>query len=177
LTCTGAHRLTGKNCIRFTAISSQFLEVGQVYISALTFGYIANYQANWPLMQSFFKTAFPYADDIMNLPVRDLKSALPFYQTVMGFTVVTENESPVKSAILLRDQTEIGLSENGGEPEQEGCFFEVDNVETAFAELKANGLEREEANYRVDEYGGKKFKVFFVVAPDGLCFCIGERVG
>jgi len=63
----------------------------------------------------------------------------------------------------------------GGDPTQDGCFFEVDNLEAAFAELKANGLGKEEANFRVDQHGTTAYRVFFVVAPDGLCYCLGER--
>ncbi|BCM88921.1 hypothetical protein IAD21_00763 [Abditibacteriota bacterium] len=127
-------------------------------------------------MKAVFKTAFPYADDKMGLPVRDLEVALPFYTSVMGFSLVSRVEEPQKSAVLERDRIQIGLSENGGEPEQEGCFFEVDDVETAFAELKANGLDRDDADFRIDRHGDKSFKVFFVVAPDGLCYCLGELV-
>jgi catechol 2,3-dioxygenase-like lactoylglutathione lyase family enzyme len=127
-------------------------------------------------MSAVFKTAFPYADDAMNLPVANVADAIPFYETVMGFRVVTRKDAPHNSAVLARDEIQIGLAENGGDPAQEGCFFEVDNAEAAFAELKANGLGREEAEFRVDRYGDKSFKVFFVVAPDGLCYCLGERV-
>ncbi len=127
-------------------------------------------------MKAVFKTAFPYTDDQMNLPVRDLETALPFYTTVMGFSLLSRANAPQKSAILERDGIQIGLSENGGDPEQEGCFFEVDNAEAAFAELKSNGLGREDAGFRIDQHGDKSFKVFFVVAPDGLCYCLGESV-
>ena len=126
-------------------------------------------------MKAVFKRAAPYADDAMNLPVADVDAAIPFYETVMGFRVVSRNDSPHKSACLARDEIQIGLAENGGDPTQEGCFFEVNNAEAAFAELKSNGLKQEEANFRIDQYGDKSFKVFFVVAPDGLCYCLGER--
>jgi catechol 2,3-dioxygenase-like lactoylglutathione lyase family enzyme len=126
-------------------------------------------------LKAIFKTAFPYADDKMNLPVENLEAAIPFYERVMGFRVLSRQESPQKSAVLERDNIQIGLSENGGDPTQEGCFFEVDNAEAAFAELKANGLEREEAQFRIDQYGEKRFKVFFIAAPDGLCYCLGEQ--
>lgn len=126
-------------------------------------------------MRAVFKSLYPYAGDEMNLPVADVDAAIPFYETVMGFQVVSRSDSPHKSAILGRDDLKIGLAENGGDPAQDGCFFEVDNAETAFAELKSHGLDREEANYRIDQYGDKSFKVFFVVAPDGLCYCVGER--
>ena len=126
-------------------------------------------------MRAVFKTAYPYAADRMNLPVENVEAAIPFYETVMGFRVVSRNDSPHKSACLARDDIQIGLAENGGDPTQEGCFFEVDNAEAAFAELKSNGLEKEEAGFRIDQHGDTSYKVFFVVAPDGLCYCLGER--
>jgi lactoylglutathione lyase len=126
-------------------------------------------------MNAVFKTAHPYAEDEMNLPVASVDAAIPFYETVMGFRVVSRNDSPHKSAVLGRDEIQIGLAENGGEPAQEGCFFEVNNAEAAFAELKSNGLKNEEADFRIDQHGDTSYKVFFVVAPDGLCYCLGER--
>jgi catechol 2,3-dioxygenase-like lactoylglutathione lyase family enzyme len=128
-------------------------------------------------MKATYKSVWPYQGDQMNLPVPDLEAALPYYESMLGFAVKSRAETPVKSAILQRDEIKIGLAENGGDPTQDGCFFGVDNVEAAFAELKANGLERENAEYRIDKYGDKTWRVFFLVAPDGLCFCIGERVG
>ena len=126
-------------------------------------------------MKALFKTASPYADDAMNLPVQNVDAAIPYYEKVFSFRVVSRQDAPHKSVILARDNIQIGLAENGGDPTQEGCFFEVNNVETAFAELKSNGLEKEEAGFRIDRYGDTSWKVFFVVAPDGLCYCLGER--
>src|SRR5688572_33225769 len=79
----------------------------------------------------------------MNLPVADVAASIPFYQTVFDFKLLSQADEPVTSAILVRDEIRIGLAENGGDPTQDGCFFEVDNVESAFAELRANGLEKE----------------------------------
>jgi lactoylglutathione lyase len=126
-------------------------------------------------MKAAFKTAIPYAVDAMNLPVHNVDTAIPYYEKIFGFRVVSRQDAPYKAAILVRDDIQIGLAENGGDPTQEGCFFEVDNVEAAFAELKANGLEKEEAGFRIDQHGDTAWKVFFVVAPDGLCYCLGER--
>ena len=126
-------------------------------------------------MSAVFKTASPYQKDEMNLPVANVEAAIPFYETIMGFQVVSRKDSPCKSAVIGRDGIQIGLAENGGDPAQDGCFFEVDNAEAAFAELKSNGLEKEEAGFRIDQHGDTAWKVFFVVAPDGLCYCLGER--
>jgi len=126
-------------------------------------------------MKAEFKAAWPYQEDKMNLPVGNLEAAVPFYEKIMGFEVVSRNDSPCRSAVLGRDDIQIGLAENGGDPAQEGCFFEVDNVEAAFAELRSNGLENQAADFRIDQHGETSWKVFFVVAPDGLCYCLGER--
>lgn len=123
-------------------------------------------------MKAVFKSTWPYQGDALNLPVESIDEAIPFYENVMGFRLASRSE---KSVVLTRDEIKIGLAENGGDPTQDGCFFEVDNAENAFAELKANGLNKNEADFRIDRYGDKEFKVFFVVAPDGLCYCLGER--
>src|SRR6185295_2096179 len=128
------------------------------------------------MTKAHFKRAVPYADDAMNLPVKDVEAAIPFYETVFARKVISRNNTPKVSAVLARDDIEIGLAENGGDPTQEGCFFEVDDVETAFQELQNNGLEKDDPKFSVENYGdGASYKVFFVVAPDGLCYCIGER--
>ncbi len=126
--------------------------------------------------KAVFKTASPYMQDALNLPVENLEEAIPFYETIMGFQVVSQQDAPCKSAILARDDIQIGLAENGGDPTQEGCFFEVDDVEVAFNELKNNGLENDDPNYRIDQHGDKSFRIFFVIAPDELCYCLGQQV-
>lgn len=126
--------------------------------------------------KSIFKTVSPYLQDAMNLPVENVEEAIPFYETIMGFHVVSRQDAPCKSAILSRDDIQIGLAENGGDPTQEGCFFEVDDVEAAFNELKNNGLQNDDPDYRIDQHGDKSFRIFFVIAPDGLCYCLGQRV-
>lgn len=126
-------------------------------------------------MKAIFKSAWPYQQDAMNLPVAKVETALPFYETVMGFRLESRHDAPHTAAILARDDVQIGLAENGGDSSQDGAFFEVDNVEAAFAELRTNGLAKETADFRLDQHGDTTWKVFFVVAPDGLCYCLGER--
>ena len=126
-------------------------------------------------MKSVFMKAWGYQGDAMNLPVPNVDEAIPFYESVMGFSVASRSDTPHRSAMLTRDDVKMCLAENGGDSSQDGCFFEVDNAETAYEELKANGLSTE-PNYRIDENGDEKFKVFFVIAPDGLCYCLGERL-
>ena len=125
--------------------------------------------------KAIFKNAWPYQRDAMNLPVADVAASIPFYEAVFDFKLLFQADEPVKSAVLGRDEIKIGIAENGGDPTQDGCFFEVDNAESAFAELRANGLEREISEFSTQKHGETTWKVFFVMAPDGLCYCLGEK--
>lgn len=126
-------------------------------------------------MKAILEKAFGYQGDNMNLPVRDLVSALPFYETAFGFRVHSRGDSPHNSAILARDQVQIGLAENGGDPAQDGCAFHVKHLEALFAEFKANGLQKELSEFKIEQHDGVAWTVFYVVAPYGLCYWFGER--
>ena len=125
-------------------------------------------------MKATLEKGFGYQGDKMNLPVRDLAAALPFYETVLGFRVLSRGESP-DSAVLGRDGVEIRLAENGGDPSQDGCAFHVKELQALFDEFKANGLQKERSDFDVEEHGDVSWRVFYVVAPDGLCYWFGER--
>lgn len=124
------------------------------------------------MSKAIFKRAVPYADDAMNLPVADVASAIPYYEKTFGFRVVSRQDAPVKSAALARDQIQIGLAENGGDPSQEGCYFEVDDIEAAYEEIK--GTRPGDSDLETQTDGSTTSRVFFVVAPDGLCYMIGQ---
>ena len=125
-------------------------------------------------MKAIFKRALPYADDAMNLPVADVDVAIPYYEKTFGFRVVSRSDESPKCVVLARDQIQIGLAENGGDPTQEGCYFEVDNIEAAFEEIK--GKRPSESDLRIDKHGETSLRVFFEVAPDGLCYMIGQVI-
>jgi catechol 2,3-dioxygenase-like lactoylglutathione lyase family enzyme len=126
-------------------------------------------------MKPTLEKAWGYQGDNMNLPVRDLAAALPFYETVLGFRLLSRSVTPHNSAVLARDQVEIGLAENGGDPAQNGCAFHVMGLAELFAEFKANGLQKELSEFDIEEQDGVAWNVFYVVAPDGLCYWFGER--
>ena len=126
-------------------------------------------------MKGTLEKAWGYQGDNMNLPVQDLSAALPFYETVLGFRVLSRSESPNNSAVLARNEVQIGLAENGGDPTQDGCAFYVKDLESLFAEFKTNGLEKELSEFDIEQHDGVAWKVFYVVSPDGLCYWFGER--
>ena len=126
-------------------------------------------------MKGTLEKGFGYQGDSMNLPVPDVATALPFYQTVLGFQLVSRSHMPHQSAVLARDRVQIGLAENGGDPTQNGCAFHVVDLESLFTEFQANGLGKELSEFDVEHHGGEPWRVFYVVAPDGLCYWFGER--
>jgi lactoylglutathione lyase len=128
-------------------------------------------------MPAALEKAFGYRGDTMNLPVKDIDAALPFYESVMGFRVVSRSETPLRTAILAKDHIRMGLAENGGDPSQDGCAFHVTGLEALLAEFKANGLKKESSDFSIEQRGGAAWRVFYVVAPDGLCYWFGERQG
>lgn len=127
-------------------------------------------------MNGELKTAWGYQGDNMNLPVANVEEAIPFYKSVLGFRVISRSDSPHQSAVLGRDNIQIGLVENGGDPTQDGCAFEVTDAESIFAEFKSNGLKKISPEFDFENHDdGSSWKVFYVVAPDGLCYWFGER--
>lgn len=124
------------------------------------------------MTQPAFKSASPYQNDVLALPVKDLDVASDWYCQHFGMTEVERSEAPVPAVILERDGTRIGFAINGGDASQDGAAILVTNIQQVRDELQANGIEI--ANWRVDERDGQKQQVFFVVAPDGLCYYFYE---
>jgi lactoylglutathione lyase len=119
-----------------------------------------------------FQRAVPYAGDALSLPVPNVDQSVPYYVEKLGFQVVSRTESPVRAAILERDKVRIGLAENGGDPAQNGAYLQVDDIEAVFAELR--GRSPAPGDLKQDATGGTAKRVFFEIAPDGLCFMFGQ---
>ncbi len=116
-----------------------------------------------------FNGVFPIGDTNVNaLPVKDLGPAIGYYTQVLGFALVSRD----KIAVLKRDDATIGLEVNDADPEQASCYFAVSDVEALREELAAKGIEPSEV--RLDNHGGKTYRVFFAKEPYGVCFCFGQ---
>lgn len=123
--------------------------------------------------QDLFSAAFPFADDVLDLPVQDLDRAATYYRDAFGLTEVERRQSP-PAVIMERDGVRLGFSINGRDPEQEGAAILVSDIHRARDELEAKGVKT--GNWRIDERDGKKLQVFFVVAPDGLCYYFHQPI-
>lgn len=119
-----------------------------------------------------FKAAYPYQENILALPVTDLDFAVQWYSKHFGMREVERFQQPVPTVILERDGTRIGFTINGGDPAQDGTAILVSNIQGMRDEIESKGAKT--GNWRVDERDGERFQVFFVVAPDGLCYYFHE---
>ena len=122
-----------------------------------------------------YEAAFPFADDVLALPVEDIDRAATWYGERFRLVEVERRDHPVPTVILERDGVRIGFAVNGGDPGNEGAAIRVTDIRRARDELEANGVKT--ANWRVDEREGEKYQVFFVVAPDGLCYYFHQPIG
>jgi len=121
-----------------------------------------------------FKAAFPYQDDVLALPVEDLDQASQWYANALGLTAVERRDEPVPTVIMQRDGVRIGFAINGGDASNDGAAILVSDIDRARRELEASGLSPGES--RIDDHDGQKMSVFFLVAPDGLCFYFHQPI-
>ena len=121
-----------------------------------------------------FEAAFPYQEDVLALPVADLDAASQWYSKAFGLREVDRSDRPSPAVVLERDGVKLGFALTGADPSQDGAAIRVSDIERARDEIEAAGIEI--GNWRVEEREGEKRQVFFVVAPDGLCFYFFQPV-
>ena len=119
-----------------------------------------------------FKAAYPYQQDVLALPVSDINTASEWYSEHFDMVEVGRKETPVPTVLLERDGVQVGFAVNGGDPTQEGAAILVDHIEEVKKTLEARGVQV--GDWQVDERDGNKLRVFFVIAPDGLCYYFHE---
>ena len=119
-----------------------------------------------------FKAAFPYQKDVLALPVTDLNAASKWYSEHFGMLEVERRADPLPAVVLERDGVRLGFEINGGDAAQDGAAILVSGISDMRRDLETRGVET--GNWRIDERRGSKFQVFFVAAPDGLCYYFHE---
>ena len=107
--------------------------------------------------------------DIDALPVREIDPAIGYYTQCLGFTLLSKDRA---TAVLRRDDVQIGLAVNGRNPEQASCWFSVGDVDALRQEYEAKGIGP--GTIDEQEYDGKPYRVFFAKEPYGVCFCFTQ---
>ena len=108
-------------------------------------------------------------EDTNALPVKDIGPAVAFYETVLGFSVVSRDST---TAALQRDGVRVGLvRQPDHEPGRAGSLaFAVDDLDAMRRELVAKGGNAGE--FGTDEWGGKRYRTFFLREDEnGYCYC------
>lgn len=127
---------------------------------------------------SQFKAVYPISNEDTNaLPVRVIHRAVAFYETVLGFSLVSSDS---ETALLQRDGARIGLIRTPDhDPFTAGsCYFDVADVEALRREVEDKGAKA--GPIHIQEHGGKNYRLFFVRecdmldVHDGYCFCFGQ---
>lgn len=113
-------------------------------------------------------------EDLSALPVKAIGPAVEFYRSVLGFEVVAADDA---AATVRRDDVRLGLVRAPGHrPGEAGsCAFAVADLDAMRAELDGRGLDL--GGVRTDEWGGKRYRVFFLrEAENGYCYCFNQPV-
>jgi hypothetical protein len=113
-------------------------------------------------------------EDLTALPVKAIGPAVAFYQSVLGFSVVADDE---ETATVQRDAVRLGLVRKPDhKPEEAGsCAFAVADLDAMRRELDGRSLDL--GGIRIDEWDGKKYRVFFLrEAENGYCYCFSQSV-
>lgn len=108
-------------------------------------------------------------EDLTALPVKEIGPAAAFCQSVLGFAVLARDEA---TATVQRDNARLGLVRKADHrPEEAGsCCFAVTDLDAMHRELDSRGLDL--GGIRTDEWGGKRYRVFFLrEAENGYCYC------
>ncbi len=100
---------------------------------------------------------------------------MQWYGVRFGLVEIERRDDPVPTVILERDGVRIGFAVNGGDPGNEGAAIRVTDIQKARDEPEANGVHT--ANCGMDERDGEQYRVFFVVAPDGLDYYFHQPIG
>ena len=124
-----------------------------------------------------YEAAFPFADDVLALPVEDIDRAAQWYGARFGLVEVERRDDPVPTVNPGGGTAcESASPVNRGDPRQRGRRHPGDRHPES--PRRAGGQRRPRtANWRVDERDGEKYQVFFVVAPDGLCYYFHQPIG
>ena len=114
-------------------------------------------------------------EDTNALPVKDVGPAVAFYESVLGFSVISRDTG---AAALARDDVRIGLVRKPDhKPGEAGSLaFAVDDLDRMHREIQTRGGRPGE--FGTDQWGGKHYRTFFLREDEnGYCYCFYQPTG
>ena len=87
-------------------------------------------------MSRLFEAAYPFANDVLALPVTDLDETVAWYGRCFGLSEVERRDEPVPTVIMERDGVRIGFAINGGDASQDGAAIKVTDIHRAQEETR-----------------------------------------
>ena len=125
-------------------------------------------------MAAVYLRARPYAADAMNLPVATSSRPCPFTKGSWDSGSSSARTRRAGPPSWGATPSASVWPRTAATPPRRGASSRSTTWKAPGAELRGNGL-TSASDFRVDRYGETAYRVFFVVAPDGLCYCLGER--
>jgi catechol 2,3-dioxygenase-like lactoylglutathione lyase family enzyme len=109
---------------------------------------------------------------MVGFSVRDIKAAVDFYTTKLGFQAGFKNGAVF--AIVSRDGIEISLAldKSGAKAGKGSCYLKVSGVEALHDELRGRNVEMTHP-LKTESYGMREF---MIADPDGNTLNFGEPV-
>jgi len=114
-------------------------------------------------------------EDTNALPVKNVESAIAFYEAVLGFSAISHDS---EAAALTRDDVRIRLVRKADHrPGEAGSLaFAVDDLEMMHREIQARGGHPGE--FATDQWDDKRYRTFFLREDEnGYCYCFYQPTG
>jgi catechol 2,3-dioxygenase-like lactoylglutathione lyase family enzyme len=125
-----------------------------------------------------YLSIYAIAGDPASMPVHDLSASIPFYENTFGFKV---DSKTAVSATFVRDDVKWTIVEDTTRSSLDASLhFGVDDAVGAREEIVASGCEKlprcRVTELKIWEEEDMKMNSFNVIAPDGLCFSVGQNL-
>jgi hypothetical protein len=88
-----------------------------------------------------FDAAYPFQENILALPVKNLDAACAWFAAHFGMAEVERFDSPFPTVVMERDGVRLGFAVNGSDPEQDGAAIRVTGAAALMEELRQRGVD------------------------------------
>jgi catechol 2,3-dioxygenase-like lactoylglutathione lyase family enzyme len=108
--------------------------------------------------------------------VNDITKSTEFYRDILGMNLIFEAPN---LAFFENGEVRLMLGSAEGEPhgDRAAVYYRVDDIDTAFVELKTRGVEFSDEPHLIHEAEGYSLRMAFFKDPDGNQLAIMDERG